>query len=394
MKLKFLAGAAAAALLLCGLPAISGCAQETYIEYTLYSSSGEELRTDNFAEDPSAPSEDGEGAASSAPEAAPEGAYYMITGYSGSPVNLVVPAEVNGTEVRGVGEQAFIQCRSLKSVVIEEGVQTTGGAAFAFCVNIATVSLPSTLDTSFSTFADCTSLESVEIAEGVTAIGDRDFYGCAALAQINADESSDINLPSTLTAIEPYAFYDCDALTGELVIPAGVTEITAISFGSCEGIEKVTFLGDITEVGYAAFGGCAALTDITLPDTVTSIGDGAFSYCLSLKSLTLPASITFVGASAFEGSAVTSVAVPAGKGVFLYTEELPSDDPQTEEDESVLPGSDEAEDKLFEFYYSEDVENDPSAKGRIPSYELTDAEKVAAWFKATLMEAYWYFVAV
>ena len=134
--------------------------------------------------------------------------------------------------------------------------------------------------------------------------------------------------------------------------------------------------------------------NITLPDTVTSIGDGAFSYCLSLKSLTLPASITFVGASAFEGDAVTSVAVPAGKGVFLYTEELPSDDPETEEDESVLPGSDEAEDKLFEFYYSEDVENDPSAKGRIPSYELTDAEKVAAWFKETLMSAYWYFVAV
>ena len=64
------------------------------------------------------------------------------------------------------------------------------------------------------------------------------------------------------------------------------------------------------------------------------------------------------------------------------------------EDLIFARGSEEAVVLLVSFYYSEDVKDDPSAKGRIPSYELTDGEQAAEWLKDDLLTAYWYFVAV
>ena len=391
MKIKFLAVVAAAAMFSC-VPALAGCSQETYIEYTLYSSTDEVIRTDKLSENPN---EEVEGQPSEDElEEAPAGSYYIVTGYSGKPADVVIPAEVNGVEVRGIGDQAFIQSRYLSSLVIEEGVSTIGAAAFAFNRALATVELPSTIQTTYSTFSYCESLTSVTIPEGVTKIGSRDFYGCTSLSEINADGQSGINLPSTLTSIENQAFRECASLKGAVVIPDGVTVIEYLTFAACSGITQFVFGDGVTRIGYAAFGGCTALGSIDIPSEVVDIEEGAFSYCTSLTEIALPSSLEYMGSNVFEGAAVTSVVMPAGKGAWLYTESLAEDDPETEEDESVAPGSEEAEDYLFNFYLNDESEGDPDAKGRIPSYALADSGQAAEWVTGELLKAYWYFVAV
>ena len=67
------------------------------------------------------------------------------------------------------------------------------------------------------------------------------------------------------TTICPYAFYNCDTITG-VTIPHGVTSI-----------------------GYAAFGYCDKLVSITIPNSVSSIDDKAFAEGYSLKRVTLKA---------------------------------------------------------------------------------------------------------
>lgn len=72
-------------------------------------------------------------------------------------------------------------------------------------------------------------------------------------------------IPSDLTSIGKYAFYNCNklALTS---LPAGVTSIGHSSFQNCKGIKKVTFEGIPTGmISSSAFTGCTNLTVINVP---------------------------------------------------------------------------------------------------------------------------------
>ena len=378
MKLKF-AGTLVAAVLMVGfIPALSGCSSTSYVQtvqdciiYTLYDSDDSLVDKDDYYD------EDGNVIMSS------EGLYYVVTGYSGNVGDATIVSEIDDIPVKSIASQAFINCKKIKSLVIEEGVESAGGASFAYCTSLKEVSIPSTLEIGYSMFAECSSLESVTIAEGVEVITNRAFYGCSSLTEVN--------LPSSLTQIGAWAFRDCSSLAGDLVIPEGVTVIEQMAFAACASIESVEFLGDVTEIDYAAFSGCSSFVTVELPETVESIGDGAFSYCTSLESINIPCETTFIGTSAFEGcEALTSVTFEpfsdgSLKACYLYEEEL-------DEDEGETAGSTAAEDKLFDYnYYGDDS---ASHIGYIPSTALADPEEAASLLIGDCYEAYWYLVAV
>lgn len=121
--------------------------------------------------------------------------------------------------------------------------------------------------------------------------------------------------------------YATDEYTGDLTIPATVTDeagvtynITTIgerAFQNCTGITSVTLPESITTIEDNAFNGCSALFDIVLPDAVVTIGNEAFSSC-TLRSITLSASLNSIGDYAFSGcSGLTSINCPAGTPCHL-----------------------------------------------------------------------------
>lgn len=87
-----------------------------------------------------------------------------------------------------------------------------------------------------------------------------------------------IKLPKTLKEIGSYAFHLCK-LTGNLIIPTGVTTIEMCAFAECN---KLT-------------------GNLIIPEGVISVGELAFSntYYVDGGSLTIPASIKIIGNSAF-----------------------------------------------------------------------------------------------
>lgn len=87
-----------------------------------------------------------------------------------------------------------------------------------------------------------------------------------------------IKLPKTLKEIGSYAFNNCK-LTGNLIIPTGVTTIEMCAFAECN---KLT-------------------GNLIIPEGVISVGELAFSntYYVDGGSLTIPASIKIIGNSAF-----------------------------------------------------------------------------------------------
>ena len=103
----------------------------------------------------------------------------------------------------------------------------------------------------------------------------------------------------TVTAIDDCAFFECDGLTGTLVIPGSITDVGDHSFYACTGLQVVELQEGVTTIWHRAFQSCSGIASITLPNTITTIFHEAFSDCSSLTSLYIPASLTTVYASVF-----------------------------------------------------------------------------------------------
>ena len=93
-----------------------------------------------------------------------------------------------------------------------------------------------------------------------------------------------VNIPSTVTVINPYAFYECTALIG-ITVESGNTV-----YDSREGCNAI-----IVTATNQLFQGCGTTV---IPSTVTSIGDDAFAYT-NLTSISIPASVKSIGMGAF-----------------------------------------------------------------------------------------------
>jgi len=273
--------------------------------------------------------------------------------------------------VTGIGEDAFLNNKNIKSVIIPETVTDIGTGAFSYCDSLTTVKLPDHLTRiADKLFRGCRQLVSAVIPSSVTSIGSYAFQSCSSL--------SNIALPASLSFVGVYAFnstpwydalfeeapegpfyigsilfgYKGDKPTGELVIKEGTTCVCYAAFSSCDGLTSITFPESIAYVDEYAFNDCTGLTavnitnlaawcnidfleglfsnssnplcyahhlylngkevtDLVIPEGVTHIGNFAFDYCTSLTSVTIPNGVTSIGVGAFMGcESMTSVTIP------------------------------------------------------------------------------------
>ncbi|MBR2043860.1 MAG: leucine-rich repeat protein [Clostridia bacterium] len=239
--------------------------------------------------------------------------------------DLVIP---KGVTV--IGDYAFYNCKSIKSVTVADGVEAVGNFAFSGCDFLEKVNLPNSLTgVSACMFENCTALKSIALPEGVKSIGGYAFEGCVSLEKIT--------LPSSLKTIGNYAFDGCEALTGvyindvaawcglefannkanplrtaknlylynelvtELNIPSGVSEIKKNTFNFCTSLEKVTLSDTVTRIDDFAFAYCTSLKEITLSDSLKTIGDYAFCDCAAITKINIPSSLEKVESNAFCG---------------------------------------------------------------------------------------------
>ena len=239
--------------------------------------------------------------------------------------------------ITNVGECAFDDCSSLTEIVLPTGMTDIDPWAFRGCSSLTEIILPEEVTIiGVDAFIGCSSLESIELPIGMTTICEWAFGGCSSL--------TNIALPEGLTRIGKCAFSGCSSLTGievdsnneyyssidgvlynkditELVmcpdvkdkinIPDSVTSIGDYAFYDCKNLTGIELPEGITSIGDYAFYGCSSLTSIELPKGLTSIGDYAFEDCSSLTSIELPKGLTSIGDYAFEDcSSLTSIELP------------------------------------------------------------------------------------
>lgn len=157
--------------------------------------------------------------------------------------SYTVPA---GVQYIGRGSFAFSK---LKKVTLPEGVEEIERAGFSNSANLESVVLPSTLQIiGENAFYQCKALKSVTIPGSVTQFRDA-FYASGLESAV---------IESGVTSIPNDAFTDCKSLT-QVTIPGTVTAINSAFIG-CSALEELSIPSSVTSIAADAFNGCDNLT--------------------------------------------------------------------------------------------------------------------------------------
>ena len=165
-----------------------------------------------------------------------DGTAYIVD-YIGMDENIVIPSEVNGYSVTGVGfpeghREIYTQDNRniVKTITIPEGVEYIGCSALCQSESLTSVSIP----------------------DSVTYIGEKAFYKCSALKTIT--------IPESITELGRCVFEECKSLVSADVKGSVVGDSM---FSLCESLETVNLSEDVKIIGENAFRGCVALESIT-----------------------------------------------------------------------------------------------------------------------------------
>ncbi len=203
------------------------------------------------------------------------------------------------SSVKSIGRCAFLGCGQLTGTLeIPSSVTSISEDAFRYCSGFTgTLNLSDSLiSIGKAAFYGCSGLTSITIGESVTSIEKGAFANCSTLTEVNfnaintsivVDGQYDkflfsgcplfttLNIGEKVEVIPAYMFFDCDKITGELIIPNSVTFI-GYAFRNCNGLTSVKILGSVVNIGNYAFANCLNLTSVTLHEGIQDIGYAAF----------------------------------------------------------------------------------------------------------------------
>ena len=177
----------------------------------------------------------------------------------------------------------------LENLVIPDGIENIGNCAFTGITSLCSVSIPKSVKTIGEyAFASCSKLSSITLSEGVEVIGKNAFDYC---------NFSSITIPSSVTSIGDNAFHSVDVLYRSKKIIVGISDLKSwcsIVFSS----EKANPLYYAKQL---LLNGEVVKDDVVIPAGTTIISDYAFYNFSELSSVTLPSSLTNIGKDAFGG---------------------------------------------------------------------------------------------
>ena len=180
---------------------------------------------------------------------------------------VIMPASVTAIE-----DRAFYDCIGLETVEFAENsaLDTIGEWAFRNCVSLKSIAIPSKVTKlNGYTFYNCKSLVKVTLPEKLTHIGYY-FYTYAGVETTGNDGG--------------YVFAHCENLK-EINIPESVQWIQNYAFLNCKSLTEITLNANDKQVGEGAFANCSSLKKVTLGANIKTLPSRLFINCTSLESI-------------------------------------------------------------------------------------------------------------
>ncbi len=250
--------------------------------------------------------------------------------------------EIDG--LADAGSQAAVQ-----SDFLPENIDSAGSDAAQLGADIPML-LSANLDAASGS-------ESVTVGD-VTYTFELQTEGTAVLTSVSSTDSpTSLTIPETVTSgSQTYTvtaigtngntsiFSSLTAVTS-ICLPSGVTEIPDYAFYNCAGLTEVTAAGTVTSIGTSAFEGCKALTAIPDLSQVTKMGEKAFQQCRKLLVDVDLSSLEIIPAWAFKEASVKvtklcSSLISIGESAFFgrgASDTLRCKFAETEADKFVFP---------------------------------------------------------
>lgn len=203
-----------------------------------------------------------------------------------------------------IGPYAFIQCFSLDSIQMPEGLKVIQHDAFNFCSSMRNLLIPSTvISIEESAFKYC-GTPTITINNAPVEIHEHAFDGC---------EMVSIDFGNNARAIKGNAFTYCTHLQS-VYIPESVEIIGDSTFLGCINLLDIYLPQSLTNMPHSMCRGCIRLRDITIPSTLTNISEYALFECRALQNLVLlnPIPPTTSSNSFYQCNANAIVTVPCG----------------------------------------------------------------------------------
>lgn len=191
-------------------------------------------------------------------------------------------ARYSEDDVVGVG--LFAACNNLKNIKLPMDVVRIEKDAFLNCSSLRSIVIPATVS-SIVPSAGCTSLEEISVSGANTSYTSSDgvlLSGDAkSILWFPMGKRGNYALPATVTAVGPYAFRDCS-------------------------IEKFVFPAGLTKIGECAFYN-SKVKEVALPSTLKLLPTGVFQKCADLKTVRLGADVELLSDYVFDGCPLTDL---------------------------------------------------------------------------------------
>lgn len=231
--------------------------------------------------------------------------------------NLVIPADVDA-----ISNYCFKNCESFTSVDITDNVERIGYDAFYNC-NIGNLTIGKSIryiDSGAFDWGDISSVNIKNLAAWCNV--ECSYYNSnkslvvsnplkdVSTLYIDGKLTKDLVIPPGVTSISAGAFYKCLGIRSVL-ISESVLSIGDEAFRSCQLVNVLTIGNGVKTIGSMAFNNCKNLLTVNIPNNVTSVGDGAFEFCDNMRKLVLGTGIETIGNDAFRGCTyLTTLLIP------------------------------------------------------------------------------------
>ncbi len=134
----------------------------------------------------------------------------------------------------------------------------------------------------------------------------------------------------------------------ELNIEDGVTAIGG--FGGLPALKRVNIPKTVTQIQPNAFRDCSELADISIPDGVTFIGENAFAECEKLININIPQSVTIIQKNAFYNTGYLNDEMNNVDGAFYLDNCLISIADEADKNFVIQNGTRMVADETFAFF--------------------------------------------
>ena len=268
-----------------------------------------------------------------ADEADPRGRI-VITGYTGTETELILPDAIGSVPVYRIGESAFANNSNLVSVSLPKHLEAIDENAFHSCDNLTELILPDTVSRiGAHAFANCSAMTKLLLPEALDTFGDGAFQNCTGLTEISISVSAR-NTANTFNGVNSVT--TIHYLKGSDGVMPDYTDSSQQQNSRIEHICRQTLTSVIFSEGISHIGNYAfysidnqyMITSVGLPSSLRSIGANSFSYLTHLTSLVLPEGLQCIGPEAFRNSALEQVTYPGslesiGDYAFFHCSSLP-----------------------------------------------------------------------